>query len=323
MSSTKIHALIIIGSGPAGYTAALYAARARLEPVLFAGWMAGGIAAGGQLTSTSIVENFPGFPKGIDGPELMVLMQEQAERFGTTVFIETVESVDLKTRPFTVSSNARSLKAHSIIIASGAIAKRMGIPGEDKYWDKGISACAICDAALPIFRNKELLVVGGGDSACEEAYFLTKFGSKVYMAVRRNELRASKEMQDRVLQHPKIEILWGTEVKEAHGGEGLRGTLESVTLFQKKDGKERQLPVSGLFYAIGHSPNSSFLAGQLTLDAAQYIVTTHNTQCSVEGVFACGDVQDAHYRQAITAAGSGCMAALDAEHWLASQKNII
>lgn len=316
----RIHKIVIIGSGPAGHSAAIYAARGALSPLLFEGWMAGGIAAGGQLTTTSIVENYPGFPDGISGPELMVLMRKQSERFGTTILTETVLTVDLQKRPFTVRTNTTTVQTLSLIIASGAIARRLGIPGEELYWDKGISACAVCDAALPIFRDKPLLVVGGGDSACEEAEFLTKFGSVVYMAVRRNVLRASKTMQKRVFNNPKIKILWETEVVEARGIQGLKGVLQSLILNHKNSGK-KELAVSGLFYAIGHSPNTAFLKGQLELDSANYIITKlGSTESSVSGVFACGDVQDPRYRQAITSAGSGCMAALDAEHWLASRK---
>ncbi len=310
--------IVIIGSGPAGHTAAIYASRGFLQPVMFEGWLAGGIAAGGQLTITSEVENFPGFPDGISGPDLMENMRKQSLRFGTTILTETVESIELQQSPFIVRSSTTTLSTHALIFATGAIAKRLGIKGEKTYWDKGISACAVCDGALPIFRDKPLIVIGGGDSACEEATFLTKFGSKVYLAVRRNELRASKAMQERVLQHKKIEVLWETEVQEAKGSEGVQGVLKSVITTHK--GNTSELAVNGLFYAIGHTPNTTLLEGQVDLDNAGYIITRPGTtKSSVEGVFACGDVQDPHYRQAITSAGSGCMAALDAEQWLLSQ----
>ena len=315
------HKIVIIGSGPAGHTAAIYTSRGFLQPIMFEGWLAGGITAGGQLTTTSEVENFPGFPDGISGPALMENMRKQSIHFGTTILTETVESIDLQQRPFIVSSNSTTLSTHAIIFATGAIAKRLGIKGEQLYWDKGISACAVCDGALPIFRDKPLIVIGGGDSACEEATFLTKFGSKVYLAVRRNKLRASKTMQERVINNPKIEILWETEIVEAMGGEGLQGTLHSVNITQK--GTISTLAVNGLFYAIGHIPNTKLLEKQISLDDAGYIITQPgSTKCSVEGIFACGDVQDPHYRQAITSAGSGCMAALDAENWLLSNNKL-
>ncbi len=311
----KIHKVIIIGSGPAGHTAAIYSSRGARDPILFEGWLAGGIAAGGQLTTTAIVENFPGFPEGVSGPELMERMRKQSERFGTQIITETVESVDLQNHPFTVRSSSQTMKTQTIIIASGAIARRLRVPGEELYWDKGISACAICDGALPIFRDKPLLVTGGGDSACEEASFLSKFGSKIYLALRRDVFRASMVMQERVMNNPKIEILYNTEIKEAKGSEGLHGVLESVVVNRK--GQTETLQVNGLFYAIGHLPNTEFLQGQLNLDSEGYIITSsESTESSVSGVFACGDVQDAHYRQAISAAGSGCMAALDTENWL-------
>lgn len=309
--------VIIIGSGPAAHTAAIYTSRALLEPLLFEGFMAGGIAAGGQLTTTSSVENFPGFPQGIDGPLLMSHMREQSTRLGTEIITETVESIDIHTHPFTVTTMSASYTTLSIIIATGATANRLRLPNEDTYWDKGISACAICDGALPIFRDKPLIVVGGGDSACEEAEHLTKFGSKVYMAVRRNVLRASKAMQDRIARNNKIKILWNTELTSVAGDEN---TLQAVDLIQNQTKKTSQLQVNGLFYAVGHTPNTAFLNKQVSCNDQGYIITSEHTKTSIPGVFACGDVQDSHYRQAITAAGSGCMAALDAEQWLISHE---
>lgn len=307
--------LIIIGGGPAACTATLYASRAELSPFMFEGFMAGGIAAGGQLTTTSIVENFPGFEHGIAGPELMMRMRNQAEKFGAHILTETVETVDLTKKPFGVATAHKKYTADAIIIATGATAQRLNIKGEDVFWDKGISACAVCDGALPLFRNKPLLVIGGGDTACEEAHFLTKFASKVYIAVRRDVLRASKHMQKRVREHPKIEILWKTQVEEAQGDT----LLQSVVLFQSDNPLHKKtLEVNGLFYAIGHTPNTAFLKNtDIAMNSIGYITTHEGTShTSVEGVFACGDVQDATYRQAITAAGSGCMAALDAERYL-------
>ncbi len=305
--------VIIIGSGPAGHTAAIYAARAKLDPLMFEGEYACGVAAGGQLTTTTEVENFPGFPTGISGPELMMKMRDQSIHNGTRIETRTVESVDLSARPFTVRLSDREIKAKSIIIATGATAKRMHVPGEDVYWQKGISACAVCDGGLPIFRNKHVVVVGGGDSAAEEASYLTKFASKVTMLVRKDTLRASKAMQERVFQNEKITLLWNTELIEAKGSQVLTQLVVKNSLTQA----ETTLEVAGLFYAIGHTPNTAFLGGQVTLDQGGYIQTVPGTtQTSVEGVFACGDVQDKVYRQAITSAGTGCMAALEAEKFL-------
>ncbi|TGL21859.1 thioredoxin-disulfide reductase [Leptospira yanagawae] len=308
------HKVVIIGSGPAGHTAAIYAARANLNPVMYEGFMAGGVAAGGQLTTTTEVENFPGFPEGIDGTKLTQLFREQSVKYGTTIHTQTITKVDLSKRPFTIWSDDEEIKAESIIIATGATAKRMFVKGEDVFWQRGISACAVCDGALPIYRNKALAVVGGGDSAVEEANHLTKFASKVYLVVRRDQLRASQIMQKRALEHPKIEILWNQTVVEAKGG---AGGLASIVLENTKDKSQKDLEVGGLFYAIGHVPNTEIFKGQLNLDETGYIITKPGTtQTNVEGVFAAGDVQDKVYRQAITAAGSGCMAALEAERWL-------
>ncbi len=306
--------VIIIGSGPAAHTAGIYTARAELKPLVFEGEMAGGVAAGGQLTTTTEVENFPGFPSGISGPELMIKMREQAENCGARILTKTIEKVDLSQHPFRVWTDEREYQASTIIIATGATAKRMGVIGEETYWQRGISACAVCDGALPIFRNKPLVVVGGGDSACEEASFLTKYASEVILVVRRTELRASKVMQDRVKTNPKIRILWNKTLEKAEGEKHLT----QVVIRDSETGTMETVPTNGLFYAIGHVPNTAFLGNQVELDATGYIITVPGTtRTSIPGIFACGDVQDKHYRQAITAAGSGCMAALDAEHFLA------
>ncbi|TGL58494.1 thioredoxin-disulfide reductase [Leptospira sarikeiensis] len=312
------HKVVIIGSGPAGHTAAIYAARANLNPVMYEGFMAGGIAAGGQLTTTTEVENFPGFPEGIDGTQLTNLFRAQSEKYGTKIITQTITKVDFSKRPFRIWSDDELIEAETVIIATGATAKRMFIEGEDSYWQKGISACAVCDGALPIYRNKELAVVGGGDSAVEEAAHLTKFASKVYLIHRRDSLRASKIMQKRATTHPKIEIIWNTTVE---GAKGNGNQLTSLAVKELTTGAVKELPVGGLFYAIGHKPNTEIFEGQLDLDETGYIKTVPGTtRTSVEGVFAAGDVQDKNYRQAITAAGSGCMAALEAERWLEAQE---
>ena len=319
---SKRHKLVIIGSGPAGHTAAIYAARAELAPLLFEGFMAGGIAAGGQLTTTTEVENYPGFPKGISGPEMMQLFRNQSERFGTRIFTETISKVDFSKTPFCLwtegTEEGEAIQSQSVIIATGATAKKLPILGLETYWQKGISACAVCDGALPVFRDKELVVIGGGDSAAEEASFLSKYASKVYLAHRRDTLRASQIMQQRIFENPKIEILWNSEVEEAVGDGKLLTAVKIKTKSENADPpRAREQRASGLFFAIGHSPNTQAFQGQLALDSDSYIcVEAGSTRTSVEGVFACGDVQDKKYRQAITAAGSGCMAALDAEHWL-------
>jgi len=309
--------LTIIGSGPAGFTAALYAARANLEPLLFEGFQSGGIP-GGQLMTTTEIENYPGFPKGgISGPELMERMREQAKEFGTKTFQEDVVDVDLSRRPFRVKTTDREVETAALIIATGATAKRLGLPSEERLWNRGISACAVCDGALPIFRGQDLVVIGGGDTAVEEATFLTKFAKKVYLVHRRDQLRASKIMQDRALNHSKIEMVWDTVVSDAEGDSKVTGaTLQNV-----KTKAIRSLPAGGIFYAIGHEPNTGFLRGQLETDETGYLIVKPNrTLTSVEGVFACGDVVDKVYRQAVTAAGTGCMAALDAERWLAEHE---
>ncbi|MBI4598214.1 MAG: thioredoxin-disulfide reductase [Candidatus Omnitrophica bacterium] len=311
--------LVIIGSGPAGHTAAIYTARAALSPVMFEGFSAGGIP-GGQLMTTTEVENYPGFPDGVDGQELMAHMRKQSLRFGTRIFTEDATRVDLSSRPFTVASSAHEVKAESIIVAAGATAKRLNLPGEARLWNHGMSACAVCDGALPVFRNKPLVVIGGGDSACEESHFLTKFASRVYLVHRRGELRASKIMQERVLKDPKIEVIWNSVVEDVLG----KTAVEAVRLRHAQTNQTRELPCGGVFYAIGFTPNTAMLAGQVETDKDGYIITKPgSTQTSVPGVFACGDVQDKKYRQAITAAGSGCMAAIDCERFLAESDQAV
>ncbi len=314
MTTQTVENLVIIGSGPAGYTAAIYAGRANLKPVVFEGYQMGGVP-GGQLMTTTEVENFPGFPEGITGPELMDRMKAQAVRWGAELYTEDVTFVDFSQRPFTVRSEDREIKTHTIVIATGATAKRLHLPSEEKYWNLGISACAICDGATPIFKNVELAVVGGGDTAAEEGVYLTKYGSHVHMLVRSSSMRASKAMQDRVLNNPKITVHWNTEPVDVYGN----GKLEGIAVRNTETGTESNLPVNGLFYAIGHTPNTGLFQGQLELDKIGYIRPKHGSvETSVEGVYAVGDVQDHEFRQAITAAGSGCMGAMLAERWLSA-----
>ena len=309
--------LVIVGSGPAGYTAAIYAARANLSPLLITGFEKGGIA-GGQLMSTTYVENFPGFPNGILGPELMDLMKSQAERWGTKLVEEDVDSIDFSTRPFSINVNVDSIKTNSLIIATGARANKLGLPKENQFWSKGISACAICDGATPQFKKEQLAIVGGGDSACEEAVYLTKYGSHVHLIVRSNSLKASAAMASRVLANSMITVHWQKEVVDVEGSEWL----ERLIIKKVKTGEQSFLDVRGLFYAIGHTPNTDFLQGQLDLTSLGYLSTkAGRPETSIAGVFAAGDVADSEWRQGITAAGSGCQAALAAEKWL-SEKNL-
>ena len=303
--------LVIIGSGPAGYTAAIYASRAGLNPVLYTGFEMG--IMGGQLMSTTDVDNFPAFPKGISGPDLIIRMSEQAKRFNTKILMEDVVGLDLSTHPFVINGSNTSCKTQALIIATGANAKRLNIDGADKFWQKGVSACAICDGAIPIFRNKNLYVIGGGDTAVEEAMFLTKFASKVFIVHRRDQLRASKFLANKAIEHPKIEVLWDSVIVKIDGED----IVSSVTLQNVISKENTTVNAGGVFFAIGHSPNTKFLNDQVELHDNGYIkVKPGTSQTSIEGVFAAGDVQDFTYRQAITAAGSGCIAALEAERWL-------
>lgn len=311
--------MIIIGSGPAGHTAAIYAARANLEPVMFEGFFSG--TAGGQLMTTTEVENFPGFPGGISGPELMDRMRQQSLQFGTTILTEDVQAVDLSQRPFKVQGSTTTLFAHTIILATGATAKRLDVEGtrEGEFWQRGVTACAVCDGAMPIFRNQDLYVIGGGDTAVEEAIFLTKYGKRVFIVHRRNELRASKIMAERALNHPKITIIWDHVLTKVEGDQVVR----RVTLQNVETKKEETKEAGGVFFAIGHEPNTRFLNGQVPVHDNGYIrLGGKGTMTLVEGVFSAGDVHDHRYRQAITAAGSGCMAALDVEHYLV-EKGIV
>ncbi len=342
--------VVIIGSGPAGWAAAIYTARANLQPLVFEGAITeenriAGTLPLGQLALTTEVENYPGFPAGnleeylnravaedkrpmmpphskhgISGPELMELMRQQAVNFGTRIITDDIASVDFSRRPFTLTSlEGSKTVAQSVIVASGARANYLGLPSEDHYKNRGVSACAVCDGALPRFRNKPLVVVGGGDSAVEEATYLSKFASRVYLVHRRDVLRASKIMAARALNDPKIEMVWNSQLDEVLGTD--KEGVTSVRVKGTANSDTRDLAASGLFLAIGHTPNTAFLNGQLELTPKNYIRWTvpFRTNTSVEGVFAAGDVADDYYRQAITAAGSGCMAALDAERWLAAQ----
>ncbi|KAG6554738.1 hypothetical protein Mapa_003757 [Marchantia paleacea] len=308
--------LVIIGSGPAGYTAAIYAARANLKPIVFEGYQSGGVP-GGQLMTTTEVENFPGFPEGITGPDLMDRMKKQAERWGADLRTEDVEYVDVRNRPFTVRTSETEVKCHSLIIATGATAKRLGLPREQEFWSRGISACAICDGASPIFKGQELAVVGGGDTATEEAIYLTKYAKHVHLLVRRDKLRASKAMQDRVFNNPNVTVHFNTETVDIESNS--KGQMWGLKLRDIVNNEERTLEVKGLFYGIGHKPNSQLLEGQVELDEAGYVLVKDGVQTSVEGVFAAGDLQDHEWRQAVTAAGSGCMAALSVERYLTSR----
>ena len=311
--SNEIEKVVIIGSGCAGLTAALYTARAQLKPVVLTGAMPGGL-----LTTTSIVENFPGWPEGIDGTDLMIKLQQQAERFGAEVrFGSTVESVNLSERPFKLTVDDEPMLAQTLIVASGAGHRHLGLESEKKLDKKGVTYCATCDGALPMFRDQPLVVVGGGDSACEEATYLTRFASKVYLIHRRDELRASKVMAERALANDKIEPVWDSEVAEILGE--AEDKVTGVRLKNNKTGEESTLECAGVFIAIGHVPNTQIFQGQLDRDDAGYILRQEGSRTNVEGVFVAGDCSDKVYRQAITAAGMGCAAAIDAERLLASE----
>ena len=305
-----IRNVIIIGSGPAGLTAAIYTARANLNPIVFEG-----LQPGGQLTITTDVENFPGFTDGIMGPELMDIMRAQAERFGSEHHYQLVDHVDLSKRPFEVRVEDTLYKAHSIIIATGASARWLGLEGEEQFRGRGASTCATCDGFF--YRDKEVIVVGGGDSAMEEATFLTKFASKVTLVHRRDSFRASKIMQDRALSNDKIEVLWNKAITGYLSDDGA--VVSGVALKDTVTGETSEMKTDGVFLAIGHIPNTGFLNSQIDLDDHGYVRLHGPTETNVDGVFACGDVADTRYRQAITAAGTGCMAAMDAEKWLEAQ----
>ncbi len=307
----EIHRAIVIGSGPAGYTAALYLSRANIPPLVFEGQQ-----PGGQLTITTEVENYPGFPEGIDGPALTQKFREQAARFGTEIVSKTVDSVDLSERPFKVAVGDETYLAQSVIIATGSSARWLGLPEENDFHGKGLSACATCDGFF--FRDHEIAVVGGGDTAMEEAMYLTNFAKKVTVIHRRDELRASKIMGERAQANEKIDFAWNKTVKQMIAGEN--GLLEKLILADTQGGDDVELPVTGCFIAIGHVPNTQFLDGQLPTDENGYLITKPDvTATDIEGVWACGDVQDHVYRQAITAAGTGCMSAIECERWLGEQ----
>jgi thioredoxin reductase (NADPH) len=311
MSEPRHSKVLILGAGPAGYTAALYTARAELKPLMIAG-----PEPGGQLTTTTDVENYPGYPKGISGPEMMEEFREQAERFGTEIVYDLGVEADLSKRPFTIRGDSTTYTCDALIIATGASAKYLGLPSEQRLRNKGVTACATCDGAF--YRGQDVAVIGGGDTAMEEAMFLTRMCRSVHLIHRRDEFRASKVMQRRALENPKITVHWNRQVKEVLGDDGVTGLLLEDTT----GGPDETLEVTGMFLAIGHQPNSKIFEGQLDMDEAGYlkIAKPGSTYTNVEGVFACGDVADKVYRQAVTAAGTGCSAAIDAERWLAEQE---
>ena len=319
MTERKVETIVIIGSGPAAWTAAVYAARANLQPLVYEGEPMGTMIPGGQLMNTTEVENYPGFPEGVTGPQLMERMRGQAVHFGTRIENERIVSVDFGVHPFVLRpSYGAEIAALTVIVATGANAKWLGVPNEERLAQTGggVSACAVCDGALPAYRDKVLAVVGGGDTAMEESLYLTKFAREVVIIHRRDQFRASKVMAQRVLEHPRIRVIWNSRVTEVLGYEAIEGVrLENLVTGERSD-----LATGGLFIAIGHEPNTGFLGGQIELTPHGYVRTkSWRTATSVDGVFAAGDVMDDYYRQAITAAGTGCMAALEAERWLAHQ----
>ena len=302
--------VIIIGSGPAGYTASIYTSRAKLKTLIITGSL-----PGGQLMTTSEVENYPGFPNGIFGPELMINMKQQSERFGTILITDEVTKVDFKRRPFRIYTQSSMYTAESILIGTGATPRKLGIEPEQAFSGRGISYCATCDG--PFFKDQHIVVVGGGDTALEEANFLTKFGKSVKIIHRRERLRASKILQERAFENPKIEFIWNSRVIDIEGD----NKISSIIIKNNKNGEEKKLNVGGLFVAIGHEPNTSIFKDQIDMDDKGYVIVKNYTKTNIDGVFASGDVHDYRYRQAITAAGFGCMAALDIEKWLAEEKN--
>jgi thioredoxin reductase (NADPH) len=305
-----LYDVIIIGSGPAGYTAGIYTSRARLKTLIISGTL-----PGGQLMTTSEVENYPGFPNGIFGPELMMNMRQQAERFGSTVIDDEVIKVNFKQRPFMITTHSQIYEAQSVLICTGASPRKLGIPAEGQFAGRGVSYCATCDG--PFFRGEDIIVVGGGDTAIEEATFLTKFGKSVKIVHRRDSLRASKILQDKAFENPKIKFLWNSVVADIKGGK----KIADVVVRDINNENELIIPAGGLFVAIGHEPNTAIFKGQLETDDKGYILLKNQTRTSVDGVFAAGDVHDYRYRQAVTAAGFGCMAALDVEKWLTESKH--
>jgi len=320
MSNENVEKVVIIGSGPAGWTAAIYAARAALDPLVYEGMPTQQMIPGGQLMFTTEVENYPGFPEGVDGKDMMKQFRDQALRFETRVVTDDIKTCDFSKRPFVLQdSEGKEILAHSVIIATGAKARWLDLENEQRLAQTGggVSACAVCDGALPVFRDQHLIVIGGGDTAMEEALYLAKFASKVTVIHRRDELRASKVMQERALKNPKIEVAWNSVVTEVYGDMAISG----VQLTDTQTGETRDVECKGMFVAIGHEPNTAFLDGQLDTDDAGYLVVKDElrTTTNIEGVFAAGDVSDQIYRQAVTAAGMGCKAAIDAERWLGEQ----
>lgn len=309
-AASQTYDVVIIGSGPAGYTAGIYTSRAKLKTRIVSGTL-----PGGQLMTTSEVENYPGFPNGIFGPELMMNMRQQAERFGTCIVDDEVIRVDFNKRPFEVTSHSETCEAHSVIICTGASPRKLGIPSEEQFAGRGVSYCATCDG--PFFKGEDIVVVGGGDTALEEATFLTKFGKSVRLVHRRASLRASKILQQKAFENPKIEFLWNRVISTIEGDR----KVGAVTVKDVENGLEQRLPAGGIFVAIGHEPNTAIYKGQIELDNKGYIILKNHTATNIEGVFAAGDVHDFRYRQAITAGGFGCMAALDVEKWLSERKH--